>query len=1002
MTDRSSEPRSFARDEGPLHRFWTDPLRSWRAAGMAVLAVCVCLALRLLILPIDGRVVFSTFYPAVALVAITAGLGWGIFATALSTGLVYAFLMPPLLEWKPVTYVDVLSIGTFLAVATIILWAIESQRKLTMRLRGMGEERTAVLQTASSGIARIRNGKFEYANAAMETLVMADAGGLVGCDTTFLFRTPEDRDAFRTFSRSILATHGHFETEIEFLRLNGEPFWCRLRGRGIRRSEPALAVWVFDDMTAEHNARQAMAEARDMAEDATRTKAEFLANMSHEIRTPMNAILGFVHLLLRTNLDPRQRGYLTKIQTAGQNLLTIINDILDFSKAEAGGMSLEETEFHLPEVLRNVADLVSQSAQDKGLELILDLDPTLPEYFIGDPLRLGQAVLNYASNAVKFTERGQIVLRVRAVSEDGETALLRIDVQDTGIGLSPDQQARLFRSFSQADGSTTRLHGGTGLGLVITKHIAELMAGEVGVSSRVGEGSDFWFTARLRRAARKGQRFAPSPDLHGIRVLLVDDNATARMVLRDVLRSMSFEVVEHATGEAAILALEKAVQEGKDFNVMLIDASLPGIDAVTAVHRARQQLGAKMPHALMVTSLPRPELEAAAHDAGIAAVLIKPIDASLLFDTLMQLWGRPGRAERQAEGAADEALRLALQGRRVLLAEDNPLNQDVAKELLATVGVTVSVAENGRKALEMLAADPGFDLVLMDMQMPEMDGLEATRRIRAMAPPLGTMPIVAMSANILPADRAAGLEAGVNDYLGKPVEPVRMWRTIARCLGLTVEPTPAPAAPEAPLPPELAPYTTVPGLDLKAGLSRSAGRVELYTRVLGRFAADQAKSLAEIDTALQQGRIEDATRAAHSLKGTAGQIGADGLAAEAAMAEAALREGKPPALDALGAALATVIAPLSAIALPQPQPLAAPPAAAPATAEDFAQLGELAELLAAGDYAAVQHFARHHDRLLAVLGPDRLAEVSRKVETFDLEGAATELRQALAQTGPAA
>ncbi|MBT3345447.1 MAG: PAS domain S-box protein, partial [Gemmatimonadetes bacterium] len=538
------------------------------------------------------------------------------------------------------------------------------------------------------------------------------------------------------------------------------------------------AVISFQDIAERQAAAQAMREARDLAETAARTKADFLANMSHEIRTPMNAVIGMAHLASRTQLEPRQRDYIEKIQASGQHLLGIINDVLDFSKIEAGKLEVETVDFELDKVLDNVAALIGDKASSKGLELLFDIDPDLPTQLAGDPLRLGQVLINYGNNAVKFTESGEIIVRVRAGERVGQDLLVRFEVQDTGIGLTEEQQAKLFQSFQQADTSTTRQYGGTGLGLAIARQLAGLMGGEVGVDSEPGVGSTFWFTARLASSGPSRRQRLPAPDLRGRRVLVVDDNAHARQILREMLTAMTFRVDEAATGAQAVDMTAAADGQGDGFELLLMDWQMPpGIDGIEAAQQLTGLSLQRPPKVVIITAHGREEVFRKAATAGIELTLVKPVNPSILFDAAIRALGGLSNQEDQALATDADAGLAAVQGARVLLVEDNLLNQQVAQELLTEVGFAVDVAENGEVAIARIR-DQTYDAVLMDMQMPVMDGETATRHIRQDG--YADLPILAMTANAMAGDRERCLAAGMNDHITKPIDPEALFAALRR------------------------------------------------------------------------------------------------------------------------------------------------------------------------------------------------------------------------------
>ncbi|MBF0294242.1 MAG: response regulator [Magnetococcales bacterium] len=779
------------------------------------------------------------------------------------------------------------------------------QNRLEMRQRRRMTE--AVQSTEDAILILDRHGVVEYANPSFQKLTGLSTAVVTGrhyreCKGTF--SSPDYVEALGAALQKGEKWRGTSQSQRRIGDDTKEPFWFQASITPLRGEDQALdgCVILLHDMTEYKLIEEQLQNAKRVAEEASQAKSDFLANMSHEIRTPMNAIIGIAHLLFKTELTARQKSQLKKIQASSMHLLGIINDILDFSKIEAGRLTVEKTEFELERVLDNLSGLIAEKASAKGLELVFVVDRQVPNFLVGDPLRLGQILINYAYNAVKFTERGEIDILIQVKEEIGREVLLHFAVRDTGIGMTGEQLQKLFQSFQQADTSITRRYGGTGLGLAISKKLAELMGGEVGVESEPGKGSTFWFTARLERGAESNRVLLPEPDLRGRRVMVVDDNPQALEVIQEMLASMSFVVAAVDSGAAALRELQRT-ERSQPCEIVFLDWQMPGMDGIETARRIHELKLERPPHLVMITSFGREEGIKLAASVGIEDVLIKPVSTSILFDTAMRVLGNVrGQETRQmieAPSLRKEDLSF-IKGARILLVEDNDLNQEVGLELLADAGFQVDLAENGEVAVRMVQ-ERVYDLVLMDMQMPVMDGVTATAHIRDL-PQCGRLPILAMTANAMQADRERCLAAGMNDHIAKPIDPEELWDRLIHWLKpRPQEPPPedppvaAPPPPPPPPPSETTGSTLeevsllhIPGLDCELGLKRTLGKRPLYFSILKKFIAGQKRVAEQIKVALQAKDWGTAERLAHTLKGVAGNIGATDLQGEAAELEQAI------------------------------------------------------------------------------------------------------------------
>ncbi|MDM0084295.1 response regulator [Variovorax sp. J31P179] len=872
-----------------------------------------------------------------------------------------------------------------------------SVRDITERRRTeavLAEQRVElqnILERSPIAIAFATGGQFHYANPKFQQAFGLDKGA----DGGDIYAERAQRDALL---ERIAAEGFVHDIELRLLAAGGAlRDYLATFVRMTHEGRDGTMGWLID-ITERKAAETAMREAKEIAEEATRAKSDFLANMSHEIRTPMNAIIGMSHLALQTAMEPRQRNYVEKVHRAAENLLGIINDILDFSKIEAGKLSLERTDFRLEDVMDQLASVVGMKAEDKALELLFTIDPEVPTALVGDPLRLGQVLVNLASNAVKFTERGEVVVAVRLAAREADGVELHFAVRDTGIGIDAAQCGQLFRSFSQADSSITRRYGGTGLGLAICKDLVALMDGRIWVDSTPGVGSTFQFHARFGVQARPAPRQPVRRELLlGVRALVVDDNAAAREILAGMAQQHGLEADVARDGEQALEMARSGQQRGLPYDVVLMDWKMPVMDGVETAARLHDRLQHDMPSIIMVTAFGREDALAAAEQRRVRlqSVLTKPVTAAGLLRAIAEALGRSvALDEAVAEPGHDhEGALAALRGARVLLVEDNDLNQELAGELLQRAGIAFAVAGNGREALDLLARDDRFDGVLMDCQMPVMDGYAATRAIRA-DPRWARLPVIAMTANVMEGASTRERAAGMDDRIAKPLDLRSMFVTMARWIRPRSGAPAAPPTEAAPIPPSSLP--ALAGIDVDRGLATSGGDPGLYRRLLRRFAAGQADFGDRFRAALQSADPEAATRAAHTLKATAGNIGARDVQAAAGALEQASLEGRDPAvlapwLHTVEQALAGVLAGLAAAG--EDSTGGAVPEAATATPELAGLVRRLRTLLEADDSAAAELADPLAARARGTPWGPALQRAARAAAAFDFDAALAALTE---------
>jgi PAS domain S-box-containing protein len=893
-------------------------------------------------------------------------------------------------------------------IGCVVSFTDVTERKASeQRLRETEKYFRSVLERAPDGLLVVdADGTISMANAQCERLFGYTREELIGNKVEILVPDairPQHPELRASFHRAPTTRSMGAKAELHGRRKDGSLIpvdigLSPLPGRDGGDIQVAVSV---RDITERKKAEVELKAAKLKAEDATRMKSMFLANMSHEIRTPMNAIIGLSHLALKTTLSAKQRDYISKVHNAGTSLLAIINDILDFSKIEAGKLDIETTEFRLDDVISSVTTVTGQKATDKGLELLAHVAPGIPQLLLGDPLRLGQILTNLINNAVKFTERGDICVNAELLQHTGEKCQLKFSVRDTGIGMTKEQAAKLFQPFTQADMSTTRKYGGTGLGLTVCRRLVELMGGQIWLDSEPGVGTTFLFTAWLGVGQQKGNGKIVPARLRTLRALIVDDNVAAREIIDDLLDGVVAQRDAVASAPEAIAAVKQA-DAAAPYDIVFMDWRMPGMDGLEAARALRADASLQhSPAIVMVTAFGRDEVREEAERLHLDGFLVKPVTRSMLVDALVSTFADPG--DQASAVASATAGGVSLAGLRALLVEDNEINQQIAVELLEGVGVTVDVASNGRDAVDRLFGGPipaPYDVVLMDLQMPLMDGFQATAKIRS-DPRFAAMPIFAMTAHATLEERDHCLANGMNGHISKPIDPAHLYDTLSKLAhqaptaiaANTNGPTDAPVAAPADLPP-------VDGLDRADGLRRVGGNSKLYVKLLRQFASQQAETVGQIRAALAANDRECATRLAHTLKGVAGNLGAGPVHAAAENLEGRLRNGSAvdaadPSLEQLAAVFDPFLARLRVALATGATAPAVTPAVAPAQTRAVA--AQLTKLFADFDASAVTFAEENQASLRPAFDSATWDEFLRQTQGFAFADAQALLDQALAR-----
>ena len=833
-------------------------------------------------------------------------------------------------------------LGFILLVITLVgfIGSLVADRALAVLTRSREElqakviERTTDLDDSNKKMAAIINnaadaiivfdqeGKLLTFSPSAENIFGYSIEEAIGSSFFNLLASPYGED-YHDYIQSIVANseQGISSAAHEIIGINsmGLEFPIDVAFGIITSNESINFTAIVRDITERKRIFAELEQAKEMAEAATLAKSDFLANMSHEIRTPMNAIMGMSHLALQTDLAPKQRDYIQKVDLSAKILLKILNDILDFSKIEAGKLAIEEIDFCLEDVLDNMTTLIGPKVESKEVELLFEIDKNVPLDLIGDPLRLGQILLNLCGNAIKFTEFGEIIVSIRLVESDQASALLQFAVKDTGIGMTEAQCQELFQSFSQTDTSITRKYGGTGLGLTISKKLSELMGGNIWMESTYQQGSTFYVTSKFGiQASPQPRLIFDEEELQGLKILIVDDNARSREILSIMSEHLGMVVDVAEDGIKALTIITQQEQAHCPYDIVLMDMKMPEINGIDCIKKF-SDLPITHPQAvIMVTSYSRSDVIIEAESKGVVldSVLSKPVTPKKLLKTIVEsLQQRANQKPR----IIDNPLRTppkSMSGLHLLVVEDNDFNKEVATGLLGNLGIEVSIACHGQEALDMLSVDNDYHGILMDVQMPIMDGYTATLKIRQQSK-YKNIPIIAMTANAMKSDKDKCLKCGMNDQISKPIDPDNLFKTIQQWISLDPSTLQQPPPNQSAKSITLQDIEKIVEIDTVKGLKYADGNLTTYIKLLMKFAERHNTDVEHVRNYMYGGHLDDARRQAHTLKAVAATIGALALSQLAANLEDTLSQTNPQFTEAdlfeLEAKLNTIISNLNTL-----------------------------------------------------------------------------------------